>query len=108
MAKILKTDIGMGNNRTMDARLLPDEVESLLESGQTYRVAPFVNEQMILSYTSAHYCLRTPRQVVFQHAGHFFTKRNHTTLVELRFPNKRHPVLKIDIVHNETRGFTWA
>lgn len=48
MAKILKTDIGMGNNCTMDACLLPDEVESLLERWQMYRVAPFVNEQMIL------------------------------------------------------------
>ena len=98
----------MGNNRTMDARLLPDEAESLLERWQMYRVAPFVNEQMILRYASARYCLRSLRQVVLQHAGHVFTKRNYTTLVELCFPDKRHPVLKIDIVHNETRGFTWA
>lgn len=67
LAKALKTDIGMGNNCTMDACLLPDEMESLLKSGQMYRVAPFINEQMILSYTSAHYNLCAPRQVVQYH-----------------------------------------
>jgi hypothetical protein len=100
VAKILKPDIVMSIVVTVDTGFFPDEAKSLLERGQLHRITPFINEEMIISYTTAHHCLRTPPQVVSEHLGHLSPKRDNTAFIELRFPDKGQPVLKIDVIHN--------